>query len=166
MSRIGPELLAKLLEEHGPALTLFARQWCAAAEDVVQEAFLQLARQREPPQRIVPWLYRVTRNGAIDAGRAARRRGKHEAAAAESRRAWFVSNAENALDAAEAARALESLPVALRETIVARLWGGLSYEEIAELTETSTSTAHRRYRQGLTALREKLEESCSKTRDR
>ena len=56
--------------------------------------------------------------------------------------------------------ALEDLPTEQREVIVARLWGGLSFDEIAEINGTAASTAHRRYQQGIAALREKLEGIC------
>jgi RNA polymerase sigma-70 factor (ECF subfamily) len=39
---------------------------------------------------------------------------------------------------------------------VARLWGGLSFEQISELVGASVSTAHRRYFEGLSHLRERL----------
>jgi DNA-directed RNA polymerase specialized sigma24 family protein len=45
MSVPGPELFGRLLSEHAASLTLFARQWCAAPEDVVQEEFVRLAGQ-------------------------------------------------------------------------------------------------------------------------
>ena len=57
-----------------------------------------------------------------------------------------------------AGEALVQLPLEQRETIVARLWGGLSFEETAELTGKSTSSAHRLYWAGLAVLRQKLEE--------
>ena len=68
------------------------------------------------------------------------------------------------LDAIEAARALEELPVEQREVIIARLWGELSFEEIANIYGTAVSTAHRRYQQGIAALREKLEGICPNKR--
>lgn len=156
MDDIGPELLGRLLDEHGDALALYARGWCDAPEDVVQEALLQLMRQRRPPERIVPWLYRVVRNGAISASRAAGRRRRHETFAASREEGWFVPSAGERLDAAAAAQALRDLPEEQRETIVARLWGGLTFEDIAELTGASSSTAHRRYEAGLKTLRERL----------
>src|SRR5437763_352252 len=67
---MGPERLGFLLDRHAAALELYARQWCALPEDVVQEAFLKLARQVTPPAQPLAWLYRVVRNGAISAGRA------------------------------------------------------------------------------------------------
>jgi RNA polymerase sigma-70 factor (ECF subfamily) len=160
MDGIGPEFLGRLLDEHGDALTLYARGWCDAPEDVVQEALLQLMRQPRIPQRVVPWLYRVVRNGAISAARAAGRRRKHESLAAFGEDVWFVHPSGDRLDALAATRALRELPEVQRETIVARLWGGLAFEDIAELTGTSSSTAHRRYEAGLTALRERLGAEC------
>src|SRR5215468_6916242 len=104
-----PTLLGRLIDQHAAALVLYARQWCAAPEDVVQEAFLKLARQRLPPAETVPWLYRVVRNGALSSARAARRRNRHEAVAASRTPPWFVAAEETGLDAATAATALQGL---------------------------------------------------------
>jgi RNA polymerase sigma-70 factor (ECF subfamily) len=52
------------------------------------------------------------------------------------------------------------LPLEQREVIVAHLWGGLTFEEIAGLCHCSTTTAHRRYVAGLTELRTRLNVSC------
>ena len=158
---MGPELLGRLLDQHGAALALYARQWCAAAEDVVQEAFVKLAGQRPPPENTVGWLFRVVRNGAISAGRGDRRRQRHESAAAQAR-GWFAPAESSGLDAESAAAALQGLPIEQREIIVAHLWGGRTFEQVAELTGVPASTAHRRYVEGLTALRERLGVPCPK----
>ena len=160
MPAAGPDLLTRLLDEHAAALTLYAQQWCHqqwrhAAEDVVQEAFIRLMREDAAPENVVGWLYRVVRNGAISAARSAARRTRHEHQAAQQCEPWFEKNHDDAMDAAAATKALAALPLEQRETIVLRLWGGLSFEQIAELTETSISTAHRRYIAGLSALRER-----------
>jgi RNA polymerase sigma factor (sigma-70 family) len=154
-----PHDFACLLDGHGPALVLYARQWCDAPEDVVQDAFLKLATLRTPPRDVVPWLYRVVRNGALDAGKTARRRQRREARVARPEH-WFVDTGENDLDATAAAAALQRLPDEQREVIVARLWGGLIFEEIAALVGSSASTAFRRYTAGIDALRKELEEPC------
>src|SRR5262249_31755316 len=138
------------------------RQWCAAPEDVVQEAFVKLVALPRPPEKPVPWLYRVVRNGALSAVRAARRRQHHESAAAARTPAWFAAADAAGLDAAAATTALQALPIDQRETIVAHLWGGLTFEQIAELTGTSSSSAHRCYQAGLSALRERLGVTCPK----
>ncbi len=160
MDVAGPELLTQLLDEHGAVLVLYAQQWCNAPQDVVQDALLRLMRQRPVPENVVGWLYRVVRNGAISASRSAERRVRHESAAAHQGEPWLTTADGEQIDAVDATAALRSLPIEQRETIVARLWGGLSYEQVAELTDTSTSTAHRRYVAGLTALRERLGVRC------
>jgi RNA polymerase sigma-70 factor (ECF subfamily) len=156
---MSPELLGQLVDEHAAALILYARQWCAGAEDVVQEAFLKLVAQKPTPTRVVPWLYRVVRNGAVSAARSERRRRRHEMAAAE-RMPWFSAIEPTALDVAAATQALQGLPLEQREIIVAHLWGGLTFEQIAGVVGCSSSSAHRSYVAGLCALRERLRVPC------
>src|SRR5437763_10359885 len=102
---MGPELLGRLVDQHAAALILFARQWCAAPEDVVQEAFLKLVALRTPPREAVPWLYKVVRNAALDAGKTSRRRQRREAEAARPAR-WFVEPDVDGLTAEAAVAAL------------------------------------------------------------
>jgi RNA polymerase sigma-70 factor (ECF subfamily) len=154
-----PDWLASLLDAHGPALVLYARTWCATPEDVVQEALVKLVSQAARPDDVVPWLYRVVRNGAISAGRAERRRRQRELRVAAPE-AWFA-DAAGALDAHEASAALAGLSAELREVVVARIWGGLTFAEIARATGNSTSTAQRRYEQGLRELETRLEKPCT-----
>lgn len=154
-----PDILAQLVDRHAAALVLYALQWCAAAEDVVQDALIKLAAQRPPPRNATGWLYRVVRNAAIGAGRSEARRRKHESHAARAQD-WFRGSEEAALDSEEATRALAALPLEQREVIVAHLWGGLTFEEVAEVAGCSSSTAHRRYLAGLESLRERLGVAC------
>src|SRR5262245_66585338 len=86
---MGPEQFAELVDRYGAALVLYARQWCDCPEDVVQTALLKLVRLRTPPDNLIPWLYRVVRNGAIDASRAARRRKKYETSPPASPPKWL-----------------------------------------------------------------------------
>ena len=164
---MGPEQLADLVDRYAAALVLYARQWCASPEDVVQTAFLKLVRLRTPPDNLLPWLYRVVRNGAIDASRAARRRSKYEAAAAGNAARWFVpSDDPTGLDARAAAESLASLPTETREIIVAHLWGGLTFEQIAQAVGSSAATCYRRYAAGLEVLRHQLGAVCPTTPNR
>ncbi|MBI1917028.1 MAG: sigma-70 family RNA polymerase sigma factor [Planctomycetes bacterium] len=157
---MGPEQLGRLMDDHAAALVLYARQWCASPEDVVQEAFVKLAAQCPLPAEVVPWLYRVVRNAALSALRAERRRRHHEARAAATAPAWFVPSEGDGLDAEAATRALQTLPLEQREVLVARLWGGLTFEQVSDLTGLSASAAHRHYHAGLAALRERLRVPC------
>src|SRR5262249_2753671 len=156
---MSPQEFARLVDIHGAPLILYARQWCQTPEDVVQDAFVKLATARQPPREVICWLYQVVRNRAIDAGKAARRRLKRESAVARPER-WFVEPAVDALDAAEAVPALEHLSVEQREVIVARLWGNLSFEQIAEVAGCSASTAFRRFNAGIEFLRKELDSTC------
>lgn len=153
---VGPEQLASLWDAHAAALELFAAQWSDNPDDCVQEAFIELARQAQSPDRIVAWLYRVVRNRAISYARSAGRRRKYESAAAGQHDNWFENSPGSSLDAAAAMQALQELSPQHREVIVARIWGGLSFEQISELVGSSISTAHRRYGEGLAHLRERL----------
>ena len=63
--QIDPQQLEQLMNDHGAALELFAAQWSLVPEDCVQEAFLELVRQRRAPDNALAWLYRVVRNRAI-----------------------------------------------------------------------------------------------------
>ena len=148
------ELLSRLLDEHGASLVLYAQQWSGSPEDVVQEAFIQLMQQRPLPNNVVGWLYRVVRNGAVSASRAATRRVRHETAAAGNCEPWFKHSLDEVVDAGAAVAALESLTIEDREVIVLRIWGGRSFDEIAELIGKSTSTAHRRFETALDTLRQ------------
>jgi RNA polymerase sigma factor (sigma-70 family) len=156
MNRISPELIARLFDRHAAALELFAAQWFTTPADVVQEAFLQLVRQGRVPDRPVAWLYRVVRNGAISAARRDTRRQRNEQAAIGQTQLRLEAEGESPLDVELAAQALAGLPDEKRETVIARIWGGLTFEEIGEFAGISSSEAHRRYEAGLAALRKSL----------
>jgi RNA polymerase sigma factor (sigma-70 family) len=157
---MGPEILGRLVDDHAAALVLYARQWCSTPEDVVQEAFVKLVDQAKSPTNPLPWLYHVVRNGALAASRMEQRRRRHEAAVAAQSPSWFVPTEAPGLDGAAAAACLATLPIEQREVIVARLWGGLSFEQIAEVAGSSSSSVHRWYVAGLATLRERLNVPC------
>jgi RNA polymerase sigma-70 factor (ECF subfamily) len=154
--------LADLIDTHAASLVLFARQWCTAPEDVVQDAFCKLVAQTIAPSDQVAWLFRVVRNAAIDRGKADRRRHKRESAVARPVR-WFEEASVDGLDVDAAVTALEELPAEQREIIVARLWGGMTLEAIAAVVGCSASSAHRRFAAGIAALRERLGVLCPKS---
>ena len=141
---------------------LYAQQWCDTPEDVVQEAFLLLVGS--PIRPITRWAGSIESCGIgpsmrCDLGE--RRVRRETAARGES---WFERTEGEGLDSVAATEALIHLPINQRETIVARLWGGLSFKEISALTETPLSSVYRHYDLGLAALRERLGESCSTKR--
>jgi RNA polymerase sigma factor (sigma-70 family) len=153
MPQLTAQLLAELIDRHGAALKLYARQWCSNPDDVVQQALIQLAACRKLPESPAAWLFVVVRRLAISGARSDRRRRLHEEAAAA---VWFARS-KHRQDAAEAAAdALGELPLADREIVIAHLWGRLTFAEIAPLVGVSHSTAQRRYEAAIDRLREKL----------
>ena len=155
-----PIELANLINRHAARLELYARQWCDETADVVQSAFVRLIEQEPSPQRPVAWLFRVVRNEALMQSRSQRRRRLREGVVAETTSPWFETSMDVGLDSIAATEALQELPDDCREVVIAHLWGTLTFEEIGELTGTSSSTAHRRYLEGLTLLRKRLGVSC------
>ena len=142
----------------GPLL-LYAKQWDEdAAEDVVQTAvwkFLwEFGGKRKPlPENTAGWLFRVVRNEMNHRFRREKLKRRHNQQYAESREVWFTPSLETTVDAKIVTENLRKLPMENREVIVAKIWGELSFEEIAELLGTSRSTAHRRYVEGLAELK-------------
>ncbi len=125
--------------------------------DLCQEVFLRVyhagPRYRETSS-FSAWLYRIALNVARDAGRKDRRRpeplGDREPA---GRDADDVCRRELA-DAVAAAVA--ELPEPLRAALVLRHYEGMSFEEIARLTDTPASTVKSRFAAALARLRDRL----------
>jgi len=146
-------------ELRGP-LVLFARQWNPAdAEDVVQEAFFALVRQirqESVPENVPAWLFKVVRTGILEKHRAESRRKNREEKVAQDRQEWFRPKMDAELDAQHAAKLLGELPQEQREIVVARIWGTLSFDEIAEMLGIPKTSVFRKYTGALQTLREKM----------
>ena len=160
MSFLTPEMLGSLIDAHSAALELFASQWSRAPADVVQEAFVELARQRQRPDNLVAWLYRVVRHRAYDERRAESRRRRREGVAAAEPESWFRPTGKEEIVPQDATQALRSLPDELREVVVAHIWCGLTFEQICEMMQTSAATALRRQQEALSLLRRRLGIAC------
>ena len=145
------KLLATLLDEHAAALALYAAQWTDEPDDCVQEAIVELARQRATPDSPVAWLYRVVKRRALNATRSARRR---EAREREAFRRRLRASGPDPSSAIALADAVARLDEQRREAIVLRVWGGLTLAEVGRTLGVSTATAARRYEQGISELRE------------
>jgi RNA polymerase sigma-70 factor (ECF subfamily) len=151
-----------VLERHEGALVGYAARITGDAEsarDVVQEAFIKLCAERreavEP--HLAEWLYTVCRRGAIDA-----RRRKHDGTeVADMDRHASQDGALGALEVEEeGARALAllaRLPAKQQEALRLRFQSGLSYKEIARVTEQSIGNVGWLIHVGLRSLRSQLE---------
>jgi RNA polymerase sigma-70 factor (ECF subfamily) len=157
---ISAQQLGELFDRHAAALALYGAQWTSQPDDCVQEALIELARQPAAPENPASWLYRVVRNRALNAGRAARRRSAHEQEAAARGESRSVSSAMNA----ELKDALSMLEPAAREIVVLRVWGQLAWQEIADVVGGSKSSAQRHYVQALERLRTLWEPRSSESK--
>ena len=162
MSPLAPRQLQELVQSHGAALVLYARQWCSCPDDALQEALIDLALQQLAPRDPVGWLFKAVRFKAINLSRAQRRRNQYENAAAQQRDNWFERDPIDAVQSSELEAMLTELEPTNREIVVARIWGGMSFEQIAELVDSSISTVHRRYQQTLKQLEMKLNGTVKK----
>ena len=70
--------------------------------------------------------------------------------------AWFEANIEGNDRANRLEEAVVQLPSEQREVVVLKIWGGLTFAQIAEQLEVPANTAASRYRYALTKLRETL----------
>ena len=151
---ICPINIQGLWNEHVRGLILYARQWAdREAEDIVQEAFLKLLTTTPPPDDPKAWLYRVVRNAAID------RRRKSRWFRPPPLDNWFETLPDRSpppFDGVELTQLLESLPESTREIVIAKIWGGLTFKEIAELTNRPISSVHHEYQGGIERLRKIL----------
>lgn len=150
--------LARWFEAHSGPLALYARQWLDghAALDLVQEAFLKLLSQRRGPQDVRAWLFRTVRNAALNELRRRRTGANHAQHAASNRPQWFQPHLDDALDAQAAQEALKQLPPEQSELVVMRIWGQMTYEQMAEVAGEPLSTVHGRYVAAIESLRRKM----------
>ena len=154
--------IATLLDEYAKPLALYASQWTRSPDDCVQESFVELAAQAVCPDNPVAWLFRVVRNRAINELRSRQRRNKREQAVARADALtddpavrYLVEDEQRQMMAV-----LEKMPNDERELIVLRIWSGLTWGEIADLTGTSSSSAQRRYVAALEKMKLRLESKC------
>ena len=152
----------QLLQQHGPALVLLARQWVATqadAEDVLQESFVRFWRSRQRVAEPIAYLFASVRNCALDLCRRRRRASRRETAAARPEaEPLFAGPLEESERQAAIEAALRELPVEQSEVLVMRIWGGLSFPQIAAALAAPLNTVHSRYRYALAKLREALAE--------
>ena len=133
-------------------------------DDVAQQVWTnvweQLGKLRDP-KRWRPWLYRLARNAAIDAGRETTRRRRATQRMEELRagHATVERPTDRLADAethAAVADAIQSLPALYREPFVLRHVEGWSYRQIGEVLSMPVDTVETRLVRARRLLREAL----------
>jgi RNA polymerase sigma-70 factor (ECF subfamily) len=147
----------------------------ADAADVSQEVFLQIAdriRSFRGDASLTSWVYRMTVNLAIDARRRLQRRpsarigsgeGDERDVRGQEARPGLAVPAGDPSEAAESTErerrvheALDRLSPKLRSIVVLRYFENLSYEELAEVLQTSIGTVKSRLNRAHAALEDLL----------
>jgi RNA polymerase sigma-70 factor (ECF subfamily) len=148
------------LRSYARRFLLYARQQtrCPAdAEDVLQDALVESWRRGDgvqPPDAAL--VFATIRRRAIDLARRTDRRASRELAGADGE-AWFAI-AETGAEEIELERAVRNLPEIYREVVTLKVWGELTFQQIAETIGIPLNTAASRYRYALDHLRTALKE--------
>lgn len=153
------------LAENGPRLLLFARGWAPSredAEDLVQEAILRMWNHQQqhggvPPD--LPLVFSTIRFCGLNRHRSESRRRKREESIIylnDFQDVWLDPVLEDDEEAMILRGAVEKLSPKLREVVVMKFWGGLTFLQIAESLAISPNTAASRYRYALEQLAREL----------
>ena len=131
----------------------------ADAEDVVQEGFIRFWRSRHRASDPAAYFYACVKHCVLDWQRNRKRQSRREEASGSlGGRDVFTGPLEQSERCVAIEAAMRSLPESQREVLVMKIWGGLSFPQIAEVLQISANTAASRYRYALAKLREQLAE--------
>ena len=132
------------------------------ADDVVQETFVRLARTRKrlaDVEDMIAYTFTVARNEAARLlGREVRRR---DVSAGMLFREAAEDNTEASETADLIAVALGRLSEEQREVVELKMYGGLTFREMAEVTDLPQGTLATRYRTAIERLRSWLDRELS-----
>lgn len=150
-------------QQHGPALVAYASSILGdrgSAEDALQQVFFKLLRgdmDVQMPAR--PYLFRAVRNTAFSMTRRSRRNVPLEEcdATGKANEPWFEAPAELGYWSAKLESAIQELPVEQGEVLIMRIWGEMTFDEVAAVLDISINTAASRYRYALAKLREQMQ---------
>ena len=154
---------------NGTKLLLFARTQThieADAHDILQDAMLRLLKSYgsgnndkwEPPP--LPLAYTALRHAAIDLARKNTRRTRREqnsdylVSDHEPAGDWFgTAKLEEKEKSTALQKAIGQLPDNFRDVLVLKIWGELTFAQVADTLGIPANTAASRYRYALEALR-------------
>jgi RNA polymerase sigma-70 factor (ECF subfamily) len=141
------EWMRSLVDAHAADLTRYAASIlydADAAKDVVQDVFLRLWQEPRAnvEGHVLPWLFRVCRNRALDVRRKGGRMKRLDEASVERTAADVPgpeSLAEQQDSHARILQMMQSLPDNQQEVVRLKFQNGMSYKEIANVTELTVT---------------------------
>lgn len=149
---------------HAPRFLLYARHLArceADAHDLVQEAVVESWGRQPAGNPPAPALVFATiRRRAVDLARSDDRRSNRESRVAQDTNyVWFDSGVEDRERNQLLQKAMNCLLDIYREVVILKVWGELTFAEIAEALDIPANTAASRYRYGLEELRKLTKEN-------
>lgn len=130
----------------------------AAAEDLLQETFLQIHRARHTYLRgrpVRPWVYAISRHVALMHLRSSRRR-REVLADEELPDIPVPPEVERLADRSTVSRLLGELPRAGREVLILHHLLGLSFDEVGGVLGIAAGTAKVRAHRAIKVLRDRI----------
>jgi RNA polymerase sigma-70 factor, ECF subfamily len=124
------------------------------ASDVLQTVFLRAVKNRRRFRKVenpVAYLFQIARNEAARLARRRRRANEHQTAAGDP--ADRDASYQLAEDAEMVSAALARLDGEDREIVELKIYGGLTFSEIANVVDRPQATVATRYRRSLESLR-------------
>ena len=135
------------------------------AEDLFQETFIKIIKHLNSDKyseqgKFLPWMLRIAHNLCIDYFRKIKQEAKVTVSNGEDIFSYLSFSDENAekniikkQTEATVQQLIEQLPEDQREVVLLRIYGELSFKEIAEITGVSINTALGRMRYALNNIR-------------
>jgi RNA polymerase sigma-70 factor (ECF subfamily) len=137
-----------------------------AAEDVIHTVFCRLLDRGRPPRELRPYVFRSIRNASIDE---MRRRVAHPDSVGRCVECndtvgdSIFANHNGTADPHiqfQLDEAMHTLSDDERESIVLKIYDGMTFKEIAALRRVSINTAASWYRRGLEKMKTVMKEAC------
>lgn len=128
----------------------------SAAEDAIADAMLAISQLERAPEDLAAYFFRTVRNKALHSSRANSRFDS------DCKLENFVDTSSQSpqqiIFIKEVLMHLRSLPNEQQQVLVMKLFGDLTFSEIAMITATNSNTVASWYRRGLASLKEKIHE--------
>ncbi len=160
--------ISSTVQQYEGALVRYATQITGDLDrgrDVVQDTFLRLCKQ-DPEQldgRLAQWLFTVCRNRALDIRRKEDRMKTmtQEQVAAQSATDGDIDQVARQETVDQVSRFVEGLSENQRDVVWLKFQNGLSYKEIAAITELSVSNVGYLIHTAIKSLRKDLHVDCN-----
>ncbi len=149
----------RLWREYADRLVLYAASILGdrgAGEDVVQTFFVRLLTAPGIIDSEAGFLFRSVRNEALDAMRSSRRASRAREHLFDLRSADPRDEAELAEFRSNVEHELDALPPEQREAVVLKIWGELTFPEIAAILGATEKAVEHRYYRALELLESRL----------